>query len=451
MQKNRGTFDSVRRCFDECFDWVDELFPDFGSCELHEDTAAGSDNGAGADRQYAYCKNSKPMIIAFAPKARQLTMSNLRGLMRHEFGHALEYRYGVAELERRLGKLPETVERRADVIAERVWGDPIVYDERLVQCVGKNGTHPRPKHLPDRKEKLKANGGDLVVAYHGARRAMEKPESFDVPKTFDWGPGFYLSTSPADSIGYGSHLYETRVRMKNPIVVDDGDPDPALLSWLQRAIRISDDDLAFYENKMAGIFELYQTAVQIGQYKPMALADALKKKGYDGIVVLRDAILQKDPDSNPHGDFLVVWDPDQLEGWTEVSQQSARKAYDERWSVTRNGAPMELWHASPVPDLDRRGFDPSLGSEFGIYLTPRRRYAMNYGPYLYRVTARFSNPVIVWGKGQISPADLTEEDVDALREQGYDSIVVSDTETMKDASEVVLFDNDQVVSIERVH
>lgn len=273
MQKNRGTFDSVRRCFDECFDWVDELFPDFGSCELHEDTAAGSDNGAGADRQYAYCKNSKPMIIAFAPKARQLTMSSLRGLMRHEFGHALEYRYGVAELERRLGKLPETVERRADVIAERVWGDPIVYDERLVQCVGKNGTHPRPKHLPDRKEKLKANGRTT----------------------------------------------------------------------------------------------------------------------------------------------------------------------------------MELWHASPVPDLDRRGFDPSLGSEFGIYLTPRRRYAMNYGPYLYRVTARFSNPVIVWGKGQISPADLTEEDVDALREQGYDSIVVSDTETMKDASEVVLFDNDQVVSIERVH
>jgi len=44
MRKNRGTFDGVRRCFDECFDRIDELFPCFGACDLYEDTAAGSDN-----------------------------------------------------------------------------------------------------------------------------------------------------------------------------------------------------------------------------------------------------------------------------------------------------------------------------------------------------------------------------------------------------------------------
>jgi hypothetical protein len=190
---SHNTFQHVEGVFDECFDRIDEMFPDFGSCELHEDAAAGSDNGAGSDRQYAYCMNGDPMVIAFAPKAVELSVANLRGLMRHEFGHALEFRYGVAELERRLGRLPATVERRADVIAELVWGDPIVYDRRLVQCVGKNGTRPRPAHLPDKKEKLKPNAGkpaqstedDAIglipfnqsVDYHGLRVEM-------LPSTF---------------------------------------------------------------------------------------------------------------------------------------------------------------------------------------------------------------------------------------------------------------------------
>lgn len=496
MQANRktrrGTFQHVEDVFDECFDRIDEMFPDFGSCELHEDDAAGDDNGAGSDRQYAYCMDGDPMVIAFAPKASELSKANLRGLMRHEFGHALEYRYGVAELERRLGKLPPTVERRADAIAELVWGDPIVYDRRLVQCVGKNGVHPRPAHLPDKKEKLRPNGdkpaqstaddaigliplnqsvdyhglrvemlpsiflrlarhlpdearrksydffrkslaegsaslapsslfveipeqwddGDLsmpavvkshegrhrakalmdelgarhpievhvfprglrrrhltpewiarmnqgmvgedgrlilgplfrtmqdaglkpnaaepLIAYHGSYQPMKKPEEFREPKHFDWGPGFYLSTSPSDSIGYGSHLYKAQIRMTNPIVVDAGEPDPALFSWLKRAIRISDDDLAFYDNKMAGIFELYQTAVSIGAYKPMALADALKKKGYDGIIVRKEAILQTQPSMDPRGDYVVVWDPDQLETWEEVDLEEAKRAYNRR-------------------------------------------------------------------------------------------------------------------------
>jgi hypothetical protein len=149
---------TVDQVFDEAFDVVEERFPDFGTAELYEDERAGADNGAGSERQFAYCKDGDPIIIAFAPKAKELPVSRLRGLMRHEFGHALECRYGVAELERRLGKkLPAKVERRADVIAEAVWGDPIMYDERFVQCVGITGTRPRPAHLPDDVEKLKAN------------------------------------------------------------------------------------------------------------------------------------------------------------------------------------------------------------------------------------------------------------------------------------------------------
>lgn len=150
----------VERIFDETFDEVARQFPDFGEAELYEDEAAGKDNGAGPERQFAYCKDGDPMVIAFAPKAESATLQRLRGLMRHEFGHALEYRFGVKELERRLGKkLPDGIERRADAIAEAVWRQPIEYDGCMAQCVGcADGVSPRPKHLPEEKgTKLKAN------------------------------------------------------------------------------------------------------------------------------------------------------------------------------------------------------------------------------------------------------------------------------------------------------
>lgn len=181
----------VKRIFSECFDRIEELFPDFGDAELHHDKRAGADNGAGSERQFAYCKDGDPMVIAFALKAEKLPEANLRGLMRHEFGHALEYRYGVRELQRRFGRLPEKVERRADVIAERVWGEPIVYDESLVQCVGVEGIPRRPRHLPDEKAKLRPNtsGGrewtsqrmfDELVS-HYARGQIEDPRKLFGP------------------------------------------------------------------------------------------------------------------------------------------------------------------------------------------------------------------------------------------------------------------------------
>jgi hypothetical protein len=158
LKFNRGRPGRLEEVFDETFDVVEEQFPNVGTIELHEDEAAGTDNGAGSERQFAYCQDGDPIIIAFAPKSDGLPDSHLRGLMRHEFGHALEYRFGVRALEEVLGKLPKKVERRADAIAEAVFGEPIEYDERCVQCVGVGGKRPRPKHLPDEKAKLKANG-----------------------------------------------------------------------------------------------------------------------------------------------------------------------------------------------------------------------------------------------------------------------------------------------------
>lgn len=139
----------AQRAFDECFDVVEARFPDFGECELHEDGRAGSDNGAGSERQFGYCKDGQPIIIAFAAKVEQLPEHNVRGLMRHEFGHALDFRYGRRPLEKLLGvNLSPMTERRADQIAEAVFGEPIEYDQRLIQCVDCGGVSPRPRRLP---------------------------------------------------------------------------------------------------------------------------------------------------------------------------------------------------------------------------------------------------------------------------------------------------------------
>lgn len=153
----------IQQAFNEAFNEIETQFPSLGTVELHEDERAGADNGAGSERQFAYCADGDPIIIAFAPKAAELSESRLKGLMRHEFGHALEYRYGVKELEKRLGrKLPKKVERRADVIAEWVWGQPIVYDTSDIQCVGGHGKKRRPRRLPDTVEVLRANPGHLA-------------------------------------------------------------------------------------------------------------------------------------------------------------------------------------------------------------------------------------------------------------------------------------------------
>jgi hypothetical protein len=149
MAKNGGSPELRRtsRIFDECFDVVEERFPDFGECELHHDERAAADNGTGSERQFGYCMDGDPLVIAFASKIEDMPDEYIRGLMRHEFGHAIDFRYGK-DLGKMLGRrLPDGIERRADVIAECVFGDPIEYGHLDIQCIGCGGKTPRPGRL----------------------------------------------------------------------------------------------------------------------------------------------------------------------------------------------------------------------------------------------------------------------------------------------------------------
>jgi hypothetical protein len=141
-------FTKITRAFNRCFDVVAKRFPDFGELELHHDEKAGGDNGHGSDRQFGYCTVDPPFKIAFAAKTEHLPVAYVRGLMAHEFGHAIDHRYGE-KLPSMLGeKLPRGAERRADRIAEIVFGAPIRYgSDLLIQCVNCEGVSPRPRKL----------------------------------------------------------------------------------------------------------------------------------------------------------------------------------------------------------------------------------------------------------------------------------------------------------------
>jgi len=137
----------VQASFNRHFDEAENMFPDIGTIALHEDDAAGSDNGAGSERQFGYCADENPIRIAFAPKTEKLPQAYVDGLMAHEFGHAIEFRYGVPHLEDLWGKLPKSIERRADRIAWHVFGVPIQYGKGDIQCIGCGGKATRPRRL----------------------------------------------------------------------------------------------------------------------------------------------------------------------------------------------------------------------------------------------------------------------------------------------------------------
>ena len=123
-------------------------------------------------------------------------------------------------------------------------------------------------------------------------------------------------------------------------------------------------------------------------------------------------------------------------------------------AVGQDGQPLMVYHGGPAKD----SFDPEhgvkRGGEYGIYLTPRKKYAEAYGngqASPYHVSLK--NPLYVEGKYEISPRNLTKEDVDNLTAKGHDGIVVvnyqdAENKTGADpiwkASEIVAFRNDQV-------
>ena len=90
-------------------------------------------------------------VIAFAEKFRTADNSRIEAVMMHEFGHAMDFlspRYPNLPADRDYDPAVhrQGTERRADALAEGLWGVKIKYDDETVQSLC-CGVRPRPSAL----------------------------------------------------------------------------------------------------------------------------------------------------------------------------------------------------------------------------------------------------------------------------------------------------------------
>lgn len=104
----------------------------------------------------------------------------------------------------------------------------------------------------------------------------------------------------------------------------------------------------------------------------------------------------------------------------------------------------QVYIGTDRPLAEGLSMKPEGGSKYGIYVTPRSRYARLYGRNLNKAFVSMLKPLVVVDKSEISPGDLTKADINRLRSQGYDSIVSSSSGQLEKAAEFVLFDSEQV-------
>ena len=117
--------------------------------------------------------------------------------------------------------------------------------------------------------------------------------------------------------------------------------------------------------------------------------------------------------------------------------------------VDETGQPLVVYHGGPP----KTSFDPEHGArrggEYGIYFTPRKKYAEAFGngvasPYYLKM----SNPIFIENKDEISPRNLTREDCETLIKQGYDGIVdKKKSDPISRAFEIIAFRDDQVIKL----
>lgn len=103
-------------------------------------------------RGYAvtFLRGDRTCKLRFSDKIFKAPGHRIDGVLRHELGHVVDMSVPAPKLnewaKRRHVRLPSTIERRADAVAEAIWGSPIYYDSDLVQSTS-TGVCPRPVHL----------------------------------------------------------------------------------------------------------------------------------------------------------------------------------------------------------------------------------------------------------------------------------------------------------------
>lgn len=97
----------------------------------------------------------------------------------------------------------------------------------------------------------------------------------------------------------------------------------------------------------------------------------------------------------------------------------------------------EVYHGSSR--ALRGELQPDHGSDdYGIYLSPRRRYASLYGDRVYRVRVNLTNPLRITEKSEhFRGGKVTKADAERLMRQGHDGVMLG-------SHEIIVFDPTKV-------
>jgi hypothetical protein len=97
-----------------------------------------------------FWEGQPPCKLMFSTKILSSPFHRADGVLRHELGHVVDMVFPKHSMDEWAVKkgvvLATTDERRADDIALAIWGEPIRYDDDLIQST-RYGVTPRPRHL----------------------------------------------------------------------------------------------------------------------------------------------------------------------------------------------------------------------------------------------------------------------------------------------------------------
>jgi len=103
-------------------------------------------------RGYAVCfwHGRNKCRLLFSTKMLKAPRHRSDAIIRHELGHVLDFVLSdvmLSDFCHAVGvDMPSTDERKADALAEAIWGEAILYDGEEVQSL-RYGVTPRPAHL----------------------------------------------------------------------------------------------------------------------------------------------------------------------------------------------------------------------------------------------------------------------------------------------------------------
>lgn len=157
-----------------------------------------------------------------------------------------------------------------------------------------------------------------------------------------------------------------------------------------------------------------------------------------------------------------------------INNPAFRRWFKNSKIVDQHGNPLKVYHGTAIP---KTHFRPERGYDmYGAYFTPSKDAADNFAdfdtenedwdapPLVYEVYLRIQNPLIVkngvvsdnrvqgnergWNKGRMDYQQLTGEMLNLIKSDGYDGVVISEDGTIVNAQEIVIFDSNQVKSVD---